>query len=1029
MRGGLIVGIFLILLLLITPVNAGEQITITYLHTDVGHELQHFRYWYGQGEFDASNLGTTYTLHLNGNELISYSGDGEITGYHPDYLEFRSPAPGGKLHALFSAPMPEYNRWYTAHLSIPYISEDPVTRDVQIRIENAERILYLNGPVLFEDRRFSTDGSMKVIDLTTTKTDFTIIYITDFAADIFSTLAGLAFFTLILLGLVFYRRREIFPVVREKFGHIPRLPRPRVVIRSPIQVYEAEDGIRFTIVATGQFRAALRRIRSALGKVFFRDQKGWNFTLPRKVIGIFLLGGLFYLVYIFVHPVVMDTFHVFVPESEIAITLFAILYVAFNVLLISLLFISMPGTTRGVGGGRGIIDDYLEDAERERAEDEARGEAFSQKYPRLSRVPVIGTTIRWMYAQSWIYMVLLLVIVLVGFGLRVKDLGASNFYEDEYQHISTAYGFLLTGEFVRYNFMTESFGGIYDRAWPFTWKIAESIRWFGFSEWAARIPSLIFGTILIPLSYGFGRFVTDRKIVGLLLAVVVAFSGSMINLSQYARMYVVFLPVFILLSYLVFKGLEGQCPWQLEKIPVLRWIVHHFDFDYRYLIVAGVFFAYSYLIHENTLLIGMGVFLFAIIMAASAREQKYINLSGLILSMLVVIIIGYLLGLGGIFRKLNWIDLFASTKMAYFDYLFNYPLGMIISGFLLAILLLFIIRTKNRALLYYFTLTLTALVFFAFYSARYASFMYISNYTVIAWMLLLSALAILSYILLSFCQSTRKSPTWEIVFSVIIVIALITPVMGSQGISPLVFFEEYSSSRPDFNVGYAELNKNYQTGDLLMGQYLRHIYISIPGEVTFESLRNNRRYSYEEFIHTITQYDRIWVTWEARKSYHIRSDIKDFIDSHFEQVSGIGVDESRVQVYLWDKGKEELTPLTSGEWIDTAISHTPDQISITFSEDRVSHFPLALKNTGNESVSVDISIPDEFSTIIGVSRSDLLLKSGEEAVLHLYFRDHNKRYNYIYGKITLIVSIEGSDAIHLIQIPFEAKHVAMIDMD
>lgn len=1006
MKRGLIVGLCLILLLIAAPVHAQERTTITYLHADIGDV---HRYWYGQGEFIASDLGDTFTLHLNGNQLTSYATDAEISRFDPGYMEFASPAQGGHLHALFTAPRPEGHGLFTAHVPIPYVSEDQTPRQVQIQIENAGRILYLNGPVLFEDGRFSTQGSMKIIDLTTTETELTMIFVTELAYQIFSLLAGCLLFTLILIGLVVHRRKEIAPAVRRN------LNRFYPAGRFPIQFGESEDGIRLTILLPARIRLGLR-------KIFVRDERGVHITIPRALIaGIFVLLFL-YLVYRSMMPTVSSTFVILLPE--VIINPLFVTYLALNGILIGLLLLSISTDFRGiVTGCRNIIADYQKDAERERAEDEERGEYFSRQYPRLSAVPIIGTIFRWMYAQTWFYCGLLLVVLLMGFGLRLKGLGAMEFREDEFQVIETAYGYFQTGTYYKWDFLTNSLSdNPYDRAWPHSWMIAKLFQWFGYSEWAARLPSLIFGTLLTPLSYFIGRDATDRKVVGLLLAAVVAFSTSMINLSQYARMYVVFIPAFVLGSYLLLRGLEGKSPWQFKDVPLLKWIVKHFDFDYRYLSAAGLVLTFSYLTHINTLIIGVGVFVFSIIMAILSREKKYIYLSGIFSTVLVTMAIGYALGVEGIQRHFCWIDIFAPTRLAYFSYLFDYPFGIYISALLLAVMLVLI--QKNRKLLFYLCLTLTALIYFAFFSNRYASYVYISNYTVLAWLQLLPAAALIAYIL-----SRRQKPMWQIGFSAVVLIAVFTPIVGTPG----MVFDEYRAedkSYGRFREAYAELNEGYRTGDLLMGQYLRRPYITISGDVSFKSLKNNQQYSFEEFLYMISQYDRIWITWETRKSYHLQPEIIRFVNSHFEKIHGRDVDNTNVELYLWDKGSQALVDLTDtylddncDEWIASPLIHSPDRISIKFKEDKSVLFPLSLTNTGEQSVSVTVSVPVIFRDVLQPMQSDLLLEPREDATLYLQFRDLEATHNYILGEISLIASISGRDAEYIVTIPFEAEHL------
>ena len=541
-----------------------------------------------------------------------------------------------------------------------------------------------------------------------------------------------------------------------------------------------------------------------------------------------------------------------------------------------------------------IVIDYQKDAERERTLDKEREERFSGKYPLLTSIPILSTVSRWLYTQTWLFTGLLLVIILLGFGLRLKGLGTMDFLEDEFQVIEAAYGYLQSGTFYRWEWLANGISNnYYDRAWPHTLMITESFRWFGLSEWSARLPSLIFGTLLIPLAYFLGKHATDRKVIALMLAAIVAFSPKMIFLSQYARMYVVFIPVFLIGSYLLFSGLEKKSPWRSNNVPLARWIMRYFDFDYRYLITAAIVLYFSFLIHISTLLIGVGMFGYVFIMAFTTREERYLCLTGCISIILSVIIAGYGAGIQPFPSFFSWIDIYAPNKSEYFFFLFDYPFGIFLSLFLLAVLGVLI--KKNRELLYYLCLTVTALAFFAFFSDRHSHFLYISNFMVIAWLLLLPGAAFIAY---SFFR-TREN-IWQIVFSAFVLLAVFTPLMGTPGI----LIEKYrveDSMYCTFREGYADLNAGYRDGDLLMAQYLRTYYITISGDIRIESLQNYQSYSYDRFLDTTARHDRIWITWETRKSYHIQPEIIEFVDAHFEKIHGEGIDETNVELYLWDK--------------------------------------------------------------------------------------------------------------------------------
>ena len=64
----------------------------------------------------------------------------------------------------------------------------------------------------------------------------------------------------------------------------------------------------------------------------------------------------------------------------------------------------------------------------------------------------------------------------------------------------------------------------------FMWQMALSMKVFGVSEWAMRLPSVLAGTLLIIALYRIAKLVTNNKTVALISAALMAFSGYHIRL-------------------------------------------------------------------------------------------------------------------------------------------------------------------------------------------------------------------------------------------------------------------------------------------------------------------------------------------------------------------------------------------------------------------------------------------------------------------------------------------------------------------
>lgn len=214
----LLIGVLsvIFLLMFLTPVYADEEVCIEYLQGNIGDV---HRFWHGQGELVATDLGKRFELTTNGNEIVSYATDADIASINANSIKFISKYDNNQLHVLFMTQKPGGHGMFTSKFSTPYVSGEHEEQRVKIKIENAERILDLNGFLFIEKNGIYSEGKFKVIELETTQKDFKILYVTKFAYNIFSTLVGTSIFTLFLFGIIFFRRKTINQKLRRNLAN------------------------------------------------------------------------------------------------------------------------------------------------------------------------------------------------------------------------------------------------------------------------------------------------------------------------------------------------------------------------------------------------------------------------------------------------------------------------------------------------------------------------------------------------------------------------------------------------------------------------------------------------------------------------------------------------------------------------------------------------------------------------------------------------------------------------------------------
>lgn len=131
-------------------------------------------------------------------------------------------------------------------------------------------------------------------------------------------------------------------------------------------------------------------------------------------------------------------------------------------------------------------------------------------------------------ADGWLFAVLL--ITLYGFTLRIYNLGYQSFWYDEGYSVNAALCMLERGLPILPS------GYFYSTGILNTSLIASSIWLFGASEFSARMPSVLFGTLTIPLAFFFVKSIGGKRLA-LVTAFLVTFSVLEIAWSREARMY------------------------------------------------------------------------------------------------------------------------------------------------------------------------------------------------------------------------------------------------------------------------------------------------------------------------------------------------------------------------------------------------------------------------------------------------------------------------------------------------------------
>ena len=272
------------------------------------------------------------------------------------------------------------------------------------------------------------------------------------------------------------------------------------------------------------------------------------------------------------------------------------------------------------------------------------------------------------------------------------------------------------------------------------------------------------------------------------------------------------------------------------------------------------------------------------------RDWAYLKLVVLLFFTLIILLGLYYFADIDLFGT-HFISILDSPHYEYFWFLFEYPLGGYLTVLFLVVGLPIFLR--RGLFLYFLTLSLSALVFFIYFSDRYVSSKYIIHFT--PFIILLACVS-LYFIIALFLKNKPIHKAILIFISIFII--------GSTFYLNIPWLYEMPKYGR-FSEAYEVINENYTEDEVIVGVYLRTYYIHPQGterenvNVVHMPPRGVDWFTLEELIETIDEYDSGWITWETYTRWHIRPEIAEYCDRNLEKLHGEGIDDTRVEVYYY----------------------------------------------------------------------------------------------------------------------------------
>ncbi len=497
--------------------------------------------------------------------------------------------------------------------------------------------------------------------------------------------------------------------------------------------------------------------------------------------------------------------------------------------------------------------------------------------------------------------------------LTTTRLGVLNFQNDEYYHVEAVEGYNQTGEPVLWNFTTQepqrdSNDNVirYERAWIYSWQVAQTVEWFEWSEATARIPSVAWGLLFIALSFCLIRYWTKDILLTFLTVLTFVFFDQFVFQARIVRMYSMVLVVSqlaIVFCYLAYAATLQQ---------YRRWL------SMLLICLAGFFLWIAALTHLVTLSIIPAFFIFLCVewvllrKKTSAADRYAYHVTT---AWLAVGVVGCL---SGVFTALllnlpafSFIGIRKSPNSVYALLPFvDLPLTVAAVGLYLVGCYRFFLQSRTHR--YVITLSFALLFLFIFTIHRYATVRYILFFVPLI-------LIVVHMTLYRFLTNAFVWIRWPFARAVAISfasIAIATP-LSWPSVEPGVLFDRARADRStatgyghDFRTAYAYIQNHRASGDALLTVAFRSYYWGHDDDAHITSLGAQQSLTVRQVKALMKEHQQGWIFWSADKSHHLRKSVRRFIHRYTtdEQKKDRSLQFSGIFVYsyTWSDVERQL---------------------------------------------------------------------------------------------------------------------------
>ena len=497
----------------------------------------------------------------------------------------------------------------------------------------------------------------------------------------------------------------------------------------------------------------------------------------------------------------------------------------------------------------------------------------------------------------------LLIIILLGAGLRFYKLGESSFVADEFLDMNSTYAYFKTGVWQNWDF---NFGKVNtdnvfadrdERSWIYRGQVAELFKFLPPTETVARSVSALWGILSIILIYFVAKYFTQRAEIGLLSAFLFSLNVSAIIYDRKFRMYSMFIAVFLFFSWQLFRLIEDKYKGENS---VLKAIQKKIGINMIYLLPALIMGIVSFLTQQLTLNIIFIVAIYAIaqLIILKKRGGNFLNIYSFIL---------FLMGLGLIFSavflpkelaRYMGVLKFFNNNFIYFIKIFSDYSQIVLASLFLILGIYFLYKKKGLV-------SETVWLASSFLGiAAVAAFIW-SNGVGDRYLLFImpSGIILIASGIFGLAEFFRDNlPKFKkLSFYIPLLLALLILPNYAYFFQPENTYKQTSESdNPNFRKVFQFFKKAKNTNDVLITRNFRNYYWSGANVKVFDfggGLEKDK-ITLEKLQSIIKENPSGWFIISDNDEVYISNDALDYVIRNLERVSNLQV-RGKLKVYRW----------------------------------------------------------------------------------------------------------------------------------